>query len=84
MVAVNVPEVYIEEVLTISVHVVNGLTDDCHFVIVPVWPDKVNTALVLPEHIVDPPVTVPPTEAGETVIVPVAFILPHPPVNGML
>ena len=48
------------------------------------WPDKVNTALVLPEHIVDPPVTVPPTEAGETVIVPVAFILPHPPVNGML
>lgn len=54
-------------VLAISVQVEKGLTDDCHFVIVPVCPDKVNDALVLPEHIVDPPVIVPPTDVGLTV-----------------
>lgn len=53
-------------VLALSVQVENGLIDDCHFVIVPVCPVKVNIALVLPEHIVDPPVTVPPIEAALT------------------
>ena len=64
--------------LTISVQVAKGLTADCHLVTVPVFPAKVNDALVLPEQMVVPPVTVPPAEAGETVIVPVAFALPQP------
>ena len=51
---------YVAAVFTISVHNVNGLTDDCHFVIVPEFPDKVSKALVLPEQIVVPPETVPP------------------------
>ena len=46
-----------------------GLTDDSHLVIVPVYPDKVNSPLVLPEQMVDPPVTEPPTEVGSTVTV---------------
>jgi len=56
-------------VFTIGVQVVKGLTDDCHLVIVPVCPAKVNTPLVLPEQIVVPPVTDPPTEVGLTVTV---------------
>ena len=59
-------------VLTISVQVVNGLTDDCHLVTLPVFPDKVNKALVLPEQIVVPPETVPATVVGSTVTVVVA------------
>ena len=60
-----------EAVLAISVQDENGLTDDCHFVTVPVFPVKVNDALVLPEQMVVPPANVPPTEIGETVIIAV-------------
>ena len=51
------------------VHVVNGLTELSHPVIVPVFPLSVNVPLVEPEQIVDPPVTLPPTEPGFTVTV---------------
>ena len=55
--------------MAISVHVENGLTDDCHFITVPVCPDKVNNALVLPEQMVGPPATDPATVVGSRVIV---------------
>lgn len=38
----------------------------------------------VPVHTVEPPAMVPPTEAGVTVIVPVALTEPAPPVSGML
>ena len=56
----------------------------CHFVIVPVWPLNVNTVLLVPEHTVALPAMLPPTEAGSTTIVPAAFTLLQPPVNGMV
>ena len=42
--------------------------DDCHW-IVPVFPDKVNTVLLVPEQAVAAPEMVPDTEVGLTVIV---------------
>ena len=56
----------------ISVQVLNGLTEYCHLVTVPVWPLNVSNPLVLPEQMVVPPVTEPPTEVGLTVTVVVA------------
>ena len=56
-------------VLEISVHVENGDTEDCHFVTLPVFPLKVSTPLLLPEHISFPPATEPPTEVGSTITV---------------
>ena len=47
-----------------SVQLENGLTEYCHLVIVPVCPERVSNPLVLPEQIVVPPATVPPTDAG--------------------
>jgi hypothetical protein len=57
-------------VLTISFHVVYGETELCHLITVPVWPAKVRSPLVLPEHTLEAPVTTPPTETGsiETVV----------------
>ncbi len=46
-----------------------GDTELCHFTTVPVWPERVNKSLVLPEHMVVPPDTLPPAEAGSTVTV---------------
>ena len=54
---------------TISVQIVKGLSADCHFTTLPVCPDKVNNELVVPEQIVDPPVTIPPTLATSMVTV---------------
>ena len=54
-------------VIAISVQVVNGETELCHFTTVPVCPERVRTPLVLPEQIEVPPVTVPPMLAGEIV-----------------
>jgi hypothetical protein len=51
------------------VQVVKGLTELNHFTTDPVLPDNVNVPLVEPEHIVEPPVTPPPTEPGLTVTV---------------
>ena len=67
----------------ISVHVVPSM-ELCHFVIVPVFPFKVNVVLLVPEHTVDPPDKLPPTLALSTFIVPVAFTLPQPTVKGIL
>ena len=53
-------------VFTISVQVLNGDTELCHLTMVPVYPDKVSNPLLLPEQMVVPPVTVPPTETGST------------------
>ena len=50
-----------------SIQVENGLTEYCHLVIVPVWPERVSRPLVLPEQMVVPPETVPPTEVGSTI-----------------
>ena len=69
MVAVKAHDVKVVDVFAISVHVENALTDDCHFVTDPVFPDKVNNAMLLPEQIVVPPATVPATVVGETVTV---------------
>jgi hypothetical protein len=45
-----------------------------------VFPESV---LLVPVQTVVPAI-VPPTDAGSTVIVPVALTVPQPPVNGML
>ena len=52
-----------------SDQVVPASIDDCHLVTVPVCPESVNNALVLPEQMVVPPATLPPTEVGLTVTV---------------
>ena len=41
------------------------------------------TVLFVPVQTVALPATLPPTDAGETVIVPVAFTEPQPPINGI-
>ena len=51
------------------VHVVKGLTELSQLVMDPVFPLKVNVPLVEPEQMVDPPVTLPPTDEGFTVTV---------------
>ena len=57
------------EVFARSVQSVKGEVELCQLTIDLVWPDKVKRPLVLPEQIVVPPVTVPPTEIGSTVTV---------------
>ena len=71
VVRVKAPDVNVLLVLLISVQT-EPSREDCHFVIVPVYPLKVNMPLVLPEQIVEPPLTVPPTPVGSTVIVAIA------------
>ena len=51
----------------ISVQVVPPLVEYCHFVTVPVWPDKVSNVLFAPEQTPPPPVIKPPALAGTTV-----------------
>ena len=65
---------YVELVFAMSVQVVNGDTDDCHFTTLPVLPLKVNVPLVDPEQIVEPPLTLPPTDVGLTVTVVVVEV----------
>ena len=56
--------------MVISVAPVNAaLFALCHLTTLPVWPANVNNPELLPEHIVEPPVTLPPTDNGLTVIV---------------
>ena len=50
--------------MLIVVHDENGLTELSHLSIDPVLPLKVSCALVEPEQIVVPPLTLPPAEAG--------------------
>lgn len=64
LVAVNVLVV-----LLISTVVSQLLIDDCHLVTVPVWPDKVNMVLLVPEHTAALPAILPPTDVGLTVTV---------------
>ncbi len=52
-----------------SVQVVNGETELCHFITVPIFPVKVSNPLVFPVQIAVPPVTVPATVVGATVTV---------------
>ena len=42
---------------------------DCHFVILPVCPDNVKVVEFVPVQTVAPPAILPPTDAGDTVIV---------------
>jgi len=71
--------VYVEEVFVIAVHAENGETELSHRTTEPVIPSKVNWLLVLPEQIVVPPVTVPPTEIGLTVtVIPLASLPVQP------
>ena len=68
------------EVFAISVQSVKGEVVLCHLIMVPVWPERVKSLLVLPEQIVVPPVTVPPTEIGSTVtVVSAEFSAPQTP-----
>ena len=54
---------YVVRVFAISVHVLNGDTELCHFTTVPVCPESVRRPLLLPEQIVEPPDTLPPAIA---------------------
>ena len=60
---------YVNAVLEISVQVVNGETELCHFITVPTFPAKVSNPLVFPLQMAAPPVTVPATVVGATVTV---------------
>ena len=53
----------------ISVQLLNGDTELCHFTTDPVCPERESKPLVLPEQISVPPDTLPPAEAGSTVTV---------------
>ena len=71
---------YVDDVLVMVVHVVNGFTELSHLNMLPVFPDKVNVPLVEPEQTVAPPLTEPPTDVGSTVTVVVdEFALEHVP-----
>ena len=67
VVCVNAPDVYVVPVWVMSVQVLKGDTELCHLTTPPVWPDNVSKPLELPEHIVVPPVTLPPTVVGSIV-----------------
>jgi hypothetical protein len=69
LVWLSAPEVYVVAVLVISDHVLNGATDDCHFNTDPVWPLTVKVPLAEPSQMVEPPLTLPPTDATSTVTV---------------
>jgi hypothetical protein len=69
VVSVSTPDVKVELVFTMSDQVLKGLTVDCHFVMLPVWPLNVNNADVPPEHIVVPPETEPAIGAASTLTV---------------
>ncbi|MEQ9490909.1 MAG: hypothetical protein RIM72_18175, partial [Alphaproteobacteria bacterium] len=45
--------------------------DDCHLVMLPVWPLSVKVVLFVPLHTVAPPEILPPTDPGPTVTVAV-------------
>jgi len=80
VVCVSAPDVCAVVVLLMLVHVVNGATELSHLTTLPVLPDKVNVPLVAPEHIVVPPLTLPPTEVGLIVTVVVEeFAIGHVP-----
>ena len=66
---VSAPDVYVVDVLIISLQVVYGETELCHFTTVPVCPESVSVPLVLPMQTLAAPVTAPPTEVGSTVTV---------------
>ena len=69
MVCVNAPDVYVDAVLVIVVHEVNGETELSQLSIDPVFPLRVNIPLVEPEQMAVPPVTDPPTDPAPTVTV---------------
>jgi hypothetical protein len=69
VVCVKTPEVYVDKVFVISAQTLKGDIDLCHLTTVPVWSERVSKPLVLPEHMVVPPVTLPPTVVGYTVTV---------------
>lgn len=65
----SAPDVKVVDVIAVSVYELKGDTAYCQLVTEPVCPDKVRTADVLPEQMVVPPLTSPPTVSGLTVIV---------------
>ncbi len=67
--------------LAIVLVVVQLSSDHSHLTTDPVCPDKVKVVPLLPEHTVAFELMLPPTEASSTVIVPVALLVPHPPVS---
>jgi len=77
---VKLVAVRVFEVFAISTGVTQLSVDDCHLVIVPVWPDNVSVVLLVPEQTVALPAMVPPTDTRLTVIVAsVEFIEEHTP-----
>ena len=67
-------------VLATVVQLTPLLIENSHLMIVPDWPDNVNTPLLLPVHTAVLPLTVPPTAALVTVIVAAAaFAEAHDP-----
>jgi hypothetical protein len=78
VVCVSAPDVYVVAVLIISVQELNGEIELCHLTTVPLFPDKVSNPLVVPEQIVVPPVTAPPTDKGKIVNEVAVAALSHP------
>lgn len=83
MVAVRLVAVNVLLVLAILVAVAKLSVEDSHRVTVPVIPLNVSVVEFVPVHTVVLPAMEPPTETGETVMVPVALRL-QPPVRGIL
>ena len=68
VVTVNGPDVYVADVAPSIADQLVPSTDDSHLVTSPVFPLRVSRPLVLPVQIIVPPLTVPPTFSGSTVI----------------
>ena len=69
VVDVRLVAVKVVKVLTIGVQVVPS-GEDSHLMMEPVWEVNVNKVLLVPVQTVAPPLTEPPTVAGDTVTVP--------------
>lgn len=69
MVAVRLVAVNVLLVLEMFVTVVKLSVEDSHRVTVPIMPLRVKLVELVPEQTPVPPAMVPPTEAGETVMV---------------
>lgn len=65
--------------ISVTVPVKSDAEANCHFIILPVLPLKVNTELFVPAHTVADPLMVPPTLAGLTVIVAEELLELHDP-----
>jgi len=67
VVVIRLVAVYVAVVLAMSFGVTQLSVDHCHLVMVPVYPERVRSVLLVPVQTEVPPAMLPPTDAGSTV-----------------